>query len=284
MKRMMFQENYKKAYEAIVPDSALVEKMLLLAEGQEEQKEKAVKSGLVRVVRRMLMVAAAIGAFVIIMSLTVMPALAANVPAVYRFLQGISPALADFFVPIEKSCTKKGITMQVESVYVEGNRAEVYISFQDADGAGNVIDGEIDLWTGYGLQSRTGCSVIGGHNFAGYDAETGKSYWKVSLQGWDDFETDKLTFYVYSILSRISAVRHVSLFLTDKEGNERICDNSVVWKESWGGVDYTFYEYVFADAAADTDAYALYGLFFEESGYVEGDWSVTFTLKPDERE
>ena len=376
MKRMMFQENYKKAYEAIVPDSALVEKMLLLAEGQEEQKEKTEKSGLVRVVRPMLTVAAAIGAFVIIMSLTVMPALAANVPAVYRFLQGISPALADFFVPIEKSCTKKGITMQVESVYVEGNRAEVYISFQDADGAGNVIDGEIDLWTGYGLQSRTGCSVIGGHNFAGYDAETGKSYWKVSLQGWDDFETDKLTFYVYSILSKISeekreldlrealteaelknvtlrggswtgwtettncsvqrtdaerredprpvvsvmkgkpvgecladgftvtgiafldgnlrvqicmgdqsrAVRHVSLFLTDKEGNERICDNSVVWKESWGGVDYTFYEYVFADVAADTDAYALYGLFFEESGYVEGNWSVTFTLEPDEQE
>lgn len=373
---MMFQENYKKAYDAIAPDNALVEKMLLLTEGEAEQEKKAAKSRLTCVVRPMLTVAAAVGVFMTIVSLTIMPVLAANIPAVYRFLQGISPALADFFVPIEKSCTKKGVTMQVESVYVEGNRAEVYISFQDAEYDGNVIDGEIDLWTGYGLQSKTGCSVIGGHSFAGYDAETGKSYWKVSLQGWDDFKTDKLTFYVYSILSSISeeereldleealtevefknvtlsggswtawaestgysiqrtdeerredprpvaavmkvkpagecladgftvtgivfldgnlrvqicmgdqsrAVRHVSLFLTDEDGNERICDNSVVWKESWEGVSYTFYEYVFTDVEADTDAYALYGLFCEESGYVEGDWSVTFTLEPDGQE
>ncbi len=148
-------------------------------------------------VRTQLTRAAAVGAFVTIMSPTIMPVLAANIPAVYRFLQEISPALADFFVPIEKSCTKKGVTMQVESVYVEGNRAEVYISFQDAEYDGNVIGGEIDLWTGYRLQSKTGCSVIGGHSFAGYDAETGKSYWKVSLQGGGDLKTDKLTFRLY---------------------------------------------------------------------------------------
>ena len=41
---MMFQENYKKAYEAIVPDSALVEKLLLFSVGQEEQNEKTEKS------------------------------------------------------------------------------------------------------------------------------------------------------------------------------------------------------------------------------------------------
>lgn len=373
---MMFQKNYKKAYDAIIPDNALVEKMLLLAAEEEEQERRAAKSRQARVVRPMLTMAAAIGIFMTIVSLTIMPVLAANIPAVYRFLQGISPALADFFVPIEKSCTKKGITMQVEAVCVEGNQAEVYISFQDAEGAGNVINGEIDLWMGYGLQSRTGCSVMGGHGFAGYDAETGKSYWKVSLQGRDDFETDKLTFYVYSILSSISeeereidlrealtevelqnvtlsggswtawaeltshsprrtdeerredprpaaavmkvkpagecladgftvtgiafldgnlrvqicmgdqsrAVRHVRLFLTDESGNERTCDNSVMWKESWGGVAYTFYEYVFANVDADAGAYALYGLFCEESGYVEGDWSVSFTLETDGEE
>lgn len=365
----MFQENYKKAYDSIIPDNVLVEKMLEMAE-EATAEEKNRREGLFRVIKPMLTAVAAVAAFVTIMSLTVMPVLAANVPAVYRFLNGISPALADFFVPIEKSCIKKGITMQVEAVYMEGNQAEVYISFQDAEGAGNIISGEIDLWTGYGLESRTGCSSIGGHSFAGYDAETGKAYWKVSLQGWDEFETDKLTFYVRSILSSISeekreldlkealrevelknvalsggshtgwaeltnhavqrtdeerredprpvsavmkvkpaseciadgftvtgiafldgnlrvqicmgdqsrAVRHVRLFLTDKDGEERIYDSSVMWKESWGGVDYTFYEYVFADVDADTDAYALYGLFNEESGYVEGDWSVTFTL------
>lgn len=363
----MFQENYKKAYDSIIPENALVEKMLEMAENAAVEGKNR-RGGFFRVIKPMLTAAAVVAAFVTIMSLTVMPVLAANVPAVYRFLNGISPALADFFVPVEKSCTKKDITMQVEAVYVEGNRAEVYISFQDAEGAGNVIDGEIDLWTGYGLQSRTGCSSIGGHSFAGYDAETGKAYWKVSLQGWDAFETDKLTFYVYSILSSISeekreldlkealteaefkhvtlsgrsgtqpandiiqrtdeekrddprpvsavmnvkpvsecvadgftvtgiafldgnlrvqicmgdqsrAVRHVRLFLTDEDGEERINDYSVTWKESWGGVDYTFYEYVFTDVDADADAYALYGLFNEESGYVEGDWSVTFTLE-----
>ena len=366
----MFQENYKKEYDSIIPDNALVEKMLEMA-GEATVEGKNRREGFFRVIKPMLTAAAVVTAFVTIVSLTVMPVLAANVPAVYRFLNGISPALADFFVPIEKSCTKKGITMQVEAVYVEGNRAEVYISFQDADDTGNLIDGEIDLWTGYGLESRTGCSTIGGHSFAGYDAETGKAYWKVSLQGWDEFETDKLTFYVYSILSSISeekreldlkealteagfknvtlsgrsgtqlandiiqrtdeekredprpvsavmnvkpvsecaadgftvtgiafldgnlrvqicmgdqsrAVRHVRLFLTDEDGEERITDYSVMWKESWGGVDYTFYEYVFTGVDADADAYALYGLFNEESGYVEGDWSVTFTLESGE--
>ena len=57
------------------------------------------------------------------------------------------------------------------------------------------------------------------------------------------------------------AVRHVRLLLTDESGNERTCDNSVMWKESWGGVAYTFYEYVFANVDADAGAYALYGLF-----------------------
>lgn len=367
----MFQENYKKAYDSIVPDNTLVEKMLEMAENTAVEGKNR-REGFFRVIKPMLTAAAVMVVFVTVVSLTVMPVLAANVPAVYRFLNGISPALADFFVPVEKSCTKKDITMQVEAVYVEGNRAEVYISFQDADGTGNLIDGEIDLWTGYGLESRTGCSAIGGHSFAGYDAESGKAYWKVSLQGWDAFETDKLTFYVYSILCDISeekreldlrealteaelknvmlsgssggaawaeitnhfvqrteeekqndprpavtvmdvkpageciadgftvtgiafldgnlrvqicmgdqshAVRHVRLFLTDEDGEERICDSSVMWKESQEGVAYTFYEFVFADVAASEEDYTLYGIFNEESGYVEGDWSVSFTLE-----
>lgn len=365
----MFQENYKKAYDGIIPDSVLVEKMLEMAE-EATAEEKNRGEGIFRVIKPILTAVAAVAVFVTIVSLTVMPVLAANVPAVYRFLNGISPALADFFVPIEKSCTKKDITMQVEAIYVEGNQAEVYISFQDADDADGLIDGEIDLWTGYGLESRIAYISIGGHSFVDYDAETGKSYWKLSLWGWDDLEKDKLTVYVDSILSDISeeereldlgealteaelknvtlsgrsgdwaeltnhvvqrtdeekrddprpaasvmnvkpvsecvadgftitgiaflegnlrvqicmgdqsrAVRYVRLFLTDEDGEEKICDSSVMWKESWEGVDYTFYEYVFADVDAGAEDYSLYGLFNEESGYVEGNWRVTFTLE-----
>lgn len=365
----MFGENYKKAYDSIIPDSVLVEKMLEMTE-EATVEEKNRRKGLFRVIKPMLTAAAVVAAFVTIMSLAVVPVLAANVPAVYRFLNEISPALADFFVPIEKSCTKQDITMQVEAIYVEGNQAEVYISFQDAGGTDGLIDGEIDLWTGYGLESRIGYISMGGHSFVDYDAETGKAYWKLSLWGWDDLEKDKLTVYVDSILSDISeekkeldlgealteaelknvmlsggswaewaeltnhavqrtdeekqndprpaasvmnvkpvsecaadgftitgiaflegnlrvqicmgnqsrAVRYVRPFLVDKDGDERICDSSVVWKESWEGIDYTFYEFVFKDVDAGAADYSLYGIFNEESGYVEGNWSVTFTL------
>ena len=62
------------------------------------------------------------------------PGLAASVPAWYNALYAISPATAQFFQPVQRSCEDNGIRMEVVAVHMEENRAELYISLQDLTG------------------------------------------------------------------------------------------------------------------------------------------------------
>lgn len=61
------------------------------------------------------------------------PVCAANSPAFHKIVEYLSPALADKLVPIEESSTSQGITMQVEAIHLEGNEAEIIVSFRDAE-------------------------------------------------------------------------------------------------------------------------------------------------------
>ena len=72
------------------------------------------------------------------------PALAAQTEPGYQLLYAVSPAAAQFFQPVRRSCTDNGVTMEVISVHVEGSAAQAYIAL-----SGEIVDGTTDLFDSY---------------------------------------------------------------------------------------------------------------------------------------
>lgn len=202
----MFESRYKKAYDTITPAPALLSDTIMRA--------KSGVNGMGGQFGRMrLPVKASIAAAAVLCFVTAVPVCAARIPACYRIVEYFSPALADRLVPIEKSSTSQGITMQVEAVYLEGNEAEIIVSLQDAPGSTqDLVHGEMDLFDSYGLSDYTNDSTIGGCHFLTYDAEADKAYFKVSVQAERAYRADKLQFWVRSVLcGKDRSIRDVDL-------------------------------------------------------------------------
>ena len=77
----------------------------------------------------------------VIAVLMAFPVMAAYVPAVSELMFQVSPEMAARFTPIQESCTKDGIRMEVVSASIHGATAEVCISFEDLEG--ERINGQI---------------------------------------------------------------------------------------------------------------------------------------------
>ena len=88
------------------------------------------------------------------------PALAARTEPGYQLLYAISPAAAQFFQPVRRSCTSSGVTMEVAAVRIEGDTAEAYITL-----SGEAVDGACDLFDSYNFHlpfDRIGsCEQVG---------------------------------------------------------------------------------------------------------------------------
>lgn len=199
----MFENMYKKAYSTITPSQELVADTI--------DKAKANSKLSVRnqiVVKVSLTAAAAVLCFV-----AAVPVFAAYIPAFYKIVDYLSPEMADRLVPIEKSSTSQGITMQVEAVNLEGNEAEVIISLGDAkDSTQDLVHGEMDLFDSYNLSDYTNDSIIGGCHFLKYDKNDDKAYFLVNVQADNAYQSGKLQFSVYSILcDKYSVTRDVDL-------------------------------------------------------------------------
>ena len=59
------------------------------------------------------------------------PAMAAFSPSFYELLYAVTPATAQFFKPVQRSCEDNGIRMEVTAAYIHENTAEIYLSMQD---------------------------------------------------------------------------------------------------------------------------------------------------------
>ena len=80
-------------------------------------------------------------------------------------LYAISPAAAQFFQPVQRSCTDNGVTMEVAAVRIGGDTAEAYITL-----SGEAVDGACDLFDSYNFHlpfDRVGCCQR-----VGYDEES----------------------------------------------------------------------------------------------------------------
>ncbi len=178
---------YTDMNEKIHPDEALVEKLL----------SRAGKAGGNKSARR-IPKAAAIVAAVLAISLAAPAALAAS-PTTYQWMYGLSPQMAQFFVPVNESCEDNGIRMEILSAHVDGNTVKLYISLRDL--TGDRVDETIDLFDSYAINTPFDSS--GTCSLAEYDRETGTAVFLVSLTETSgrDLSGKKVTFAANRLLS-----------------------------------------------------------------------------------
>ena len=127
------------------------------------------------------------------------PTIAAFSPSFYELLYAVSPATAQFFKPVQRSCEDNGIRMEVTAAYIHENTAEIYLSLEDLTGTS--FDETVDLFDSYRLHTPFDCT---GHcQLASYDPDTHTATFLVTLEQWDrqSIEGEKLTFSVRKLLS-----------------------------------------------------------------------------------
>ena len=127
------------------------------------------------------------------------PAMAAFSPAFYELLYAVTPATAQFFKPVQRSCEDNGIRMEVTAAYIHENTAEIYLSMRDL--TGKRFDETVDLFDSYRLHTPFDCT---GHcKLVNYAPDTHTATFLVTLEQWDrqSIEGEKLTFSVRKLLS-----------------------------------------------------------------------------------
>ena len=122
----MFLETYRGINDPIVPSQSLI------ADTLSKTKRR-------RFPLRRLIAGAAVAALCV-----ATPALAAQTEIGYQALYLVAPAAAQFFQPVQKSCTDSGVTMEVAAVHVEGDTAQAYITL-----TGSTVDETTDLYDSY---------------------------------------------------------------------------------------------------------------------------------------
>jgi hypothetical protein len=137
------------------------------------------------------------------------PALAANVPTIYNLMYLVSPATAQFFMPVRKACEDNGIRMEVVSTYIHDDTAEIYVTLQDL--AGGRVDETTDLFDSYDINrpfdSAGFCQRVG------YDEATKTATFLIEITEWGNrrIEGDKITFSVGSFISEKRAYEDMPL-------------------------------------------------------------------------
>lgn len=212
MEKKMFREAYREAYDAVWPKKDSIEQILAHAamdgagdRWSGQHKEKQYGGGMChRQTCGKLRLVVAMALFLCILSVASLPTLAAHVPLVYRMLEKYVPDLADYIVPERQECADQGIIMRVEGIRLEGNHAQVVVSFGNQEGYRH-IKGKVDLYDSYGLVSYEGVGNIGGCSFLTYDETEEKAYFKIDMTAKEDFDREKLSFSVNELLTTVGA-------------------------------------------------------------------------------
>lgn len=186
----MFREKYKHMIDQVHPSDELLCDILGSAHSHKDKKGAKTSTFRKPVI--------AVIAICICMSVAV-PALAATVEPIYRLMYMVSPSIAQFFMPVQKSDEDNGIKMEVISAYIRDNAADIYITMQDL--TGDRIDGTTDLYDSYSINrpfdSSASCQRIG------YDDKTKTATFLISITEWGNQKIagDKITFSVKEFLS-----------------------------------------------------------------------------------
>lgn len=166
------------------------------------------------------------------------PILAANMPAVYEMMYLVSPGMAQFFKPVQKSDEDNGIKMEVVSTYIRDNKADFYITMQDL--TGNRIDSTSDLNDSYSIHSSFGSSAS--CQRVGYDDKTKTATFLISITEWgtQKIAGDKITFSVREIISNKKSYEDIKIPI-DLSLIESAKNTKRVESTGGGGNDYKRY-------------------------------------------
>ncbi len=192
----MFAEKYRRAYDEVTPSQQIVSAVLRQAEGAQVAPPRRNRRKI-----RTMTAAAAVFLAVCAGGFAVLPVCAAQIPAFYRVIEFVFPGLADRLVPVEKSSSSQGITMEVEAVDLQGDAAEIIVSVRDEEGSAlDRIHGSVDLFDSYHLSGIGADQFVGGCHFLTYDEETGRAYFKIEVHSSGGEWAGKLRFSVREIL------------------------------------------------------------------------------------
>lgn len=176
----------------------LIEGMNFVDEKLIQQAESPQKKGAKRVplFRRRCM--AGVIAAVLTIALSVPACAASNGPA-YDLLYALAPAAAQKLRPVRMSCEDNGVRMEVQSVCINGDTAEFYISMQALDGVS--FNEQVDLFDSY--QINTPFDNNGTCERVGFDPKTQTVLFWVQIRNKDGESIigEKLTFSVRALLT-----------------------------------------------------------------------------------
>ena len=138
-----------------------------------------------------------------------MTALAATVEPIYQLMYLVSPAVAQYFQPVQKSDTDNNVRMEVVSAYLHEDTAEIYITMQDL--TENRIDETTDLYDSYSINSPF--DSIGHCERVGYDPETKTVTFLITLSHMygKTLKPGKVTFSVREFLSQKQTYQDIEI-------------------------------------------------------------------------
>lgn len=213
---IMNQEIYRSMHTKIVPEEALINKVLSVP------------------VRRNTTIVRKIGATAaaVVLLFGSLRVASSNSEEFRNMLFAISPRAGALFSPVMMSCIDEGIEMTVEGVYVNGDDAEYYITLRDLEG--DRIDRTTDLFDSYTIirpfaldVSSYGCAK------EGFDEETGKVRYHIYTHepGAGKLWGDSITFSLSTILVGVNRVEDeiIPIDLT------KIDCNPAMEKQRWSG-------------------------------------------------
>lgn len=190
---MHFENAYKQMQPQIVPDEHLLRQTLSAAEPKSRHKPVRLRT------------VALIAAMVALCMALSLPVLAATETG-YALLYAAFPAVAEFFKPIHLSAEDKGIRVEVESIRLQDDTAQIYISVQDLE------DDRIDETTELSWHVRPSAPVLykgtsmesASETLVSYDPETHTARYLLTVTEYTDRRmqaSDLLTLRIGSFIS-----------------------------------------------------------------------------------
>ncbi|MEG2570501.1 MAG: DUF4179 domain-containing protein [Clostridia bacterium] len=253
----MFREKYRSLNNQIKPDEKLISNTIAAIQKDEQKSNYRAVSW-----RKKAIAFAAICLCITIAT----PVLAANAQSIYRLMYMVSPTVAQFFLPVQKTDEDNGIKMEVISAYIHDNTAEIYITMQDL--TGNRIDSTTDLYDSYSINrpfdSSAHCELMG------YAGDTKTATFLVTINEWGnkDISGDKITFSVREFLSHKKNYDDIRVPL-DLSALSTVKNTQKVRLNGGSGVDFES-DAVAIAPATPISAFKVAGIDLTGIGYIDG--------------
>lgn len=224
----MFKQRYNKLNSSVIPSPELVNIVKNFSKTKKHNNFN------------MILLKPAIAIMALITTYVSMPVLAANVPIIYNLMYQVSPSVAQYFMPVQKSCESNDIEMEVVSAYIKDNTAQIYITLKDLKF--DRVDETTDLNDSYSINRDFDCSIGHCENI-GYDEETKKATFLITITNNEkkSIEGKKLTFMLNNFMSHKQEWNNIKLPIA----TEQIENNIKTKKVRLTGKSVTNYEYIF---------------------------------------